>query len=83
MKALDIEELIKDAMPGDQVQVLGDDGRHFEAVVVSQTFDGKPRVQQHRMVYQALGGRMGSEEIHALALKTYTPDAWQAETGSR
>jgi acid stress-induced BolA-like protein IbaG/YrbA len=69
-------------MPEAVVRVLGDDGRHFEAVVVSATFAGRSRVQQHRMVYEALGGRMGSEEIHALALRTYTPEAWQAENVS-
>jgi acid stress-induced BolA-like protein IbaG/YrbA len=50
---------------------------HFEATVISASFIGKSLVQQHRMVYSALGRRMESEEIHALALKTYTPDGWQ------
>jgi acid stress-induced BolA-like protein IbaG/YrbA len=70
MNAGEIETLIKGALPGAQVQVLGDDGRHFEAVVVSEAFAGRTRVQQHRMVYQALGGRMES----------YTPEAWRAKS---
>lgn len=76
MQARDIEMLIGEAMPEADVTVSGNDGRHFEAVVVSEAFVGKTRVQQHRMVYQALGGRMESQEIHALALKTFTPSDW-------
>ena len=78
MNASEIETLISAAMPEATVTVRGDDGRHFEAVVVSEAFAGKSRVQQHRMVYQALGGRMESQEIHALGLKTYTPEDWTA-----
>jgi acid stress-induced BolA-like protein IbaG/YrbA len=77
MQPTDIERLIKEGLPGSQVMVRGEDGVHFEATVVSAAFIGKSLLQQHRMVYAALGGRMENEEIHALALKTYTPDAWQ------
>ncbi|HEU4707692.1 MAG TPA: BolA/IbaG family iron-sulfur metabolism protein, partial [Methylophilaceae bacterium] len=59
----------------DLVQVLGNDGQHFEAIVVSPLFEGKSMVQQHQLVYRALGDRMRSE-IHALSMRTYTPDAW-------
>lgn len=52
------------------------DGHHFEAVVVSDVFAGKSRIQRHQMVYQTLGDRM-REEIHALSMKTYTPEEWQ------
>jgi acid stress-induced BolA-like protein IbaG/YrbA len=52
------------------------DGQHFEAVVVSEEFAGKSRVQRHQRVYQALGERM-REEIHALSMKTLTPQEWQ------
>ncbi len=62
-------------LPCDHVEVLGDDGQHFEAVVVSPQFTGKNKVQQHQLVYRALGDRMHSE-IHALAMRTFTPDAW-------
>jgi acid stress-induced BolA-like protein IbaG/YrbA len=53
------------------------DGQHFEAVVVSDAFSGKSRVQRHQLVFQTLGDRM-REEIHALSIKTYTPQEWQS-----
>ncbi|MDQ2694725.1 MAG: BolA family transcriptional regulator [Pseudomonadota bacterium] len=77
MQADDIKRLIEEALPGAQAMVRGDDGVHFEAVVISDAFNGKTPVQQHRLVFAALGGRMEREEIHALALKTFTPQAWQ------
>lgn len=80
MQAVDIQRLIEEALPDCQVSVRGDDGVHFEAVVVSDAFEGETPVQQHKRVYKALGGRMESEEIHALALKTYTPDAWRKQS---
>ncbi len=76
MQSDDIKQLIEIGIPGAQVTVRGDDGVHFEAVVVSAKFVGKSLLQQHRTVYAALGERMQNEEIHALGLKTYTPDAW-------
>ncbi len=51
------------------------DGQHFEAVIVSEAFAGKSRIQQHQLVYGALGDRM-REEIHALSMKTFTPAQW-------
>ena len=66
---------IMNGLACDHVQVLGDDGQHFEAVVVSPQFTGKNKVQQHQLVYLALGDRMRSE-IHALAIRTFTPNAW-------
>ena len=77
MHAEDIAALIEEQLPGARATVRGDDGVHFEAVVISEAFAGKSPVQQHRLVYAALGERLNREEIHALALKTYTPDAWQ------
>jgi len=61
------------------VQVLGD-GHHFEAVIVSPAFRGKSRVQQHQLVYAALGDRM-SGEIHALSMQTHTPEDWARRHG--
>jgi acid stress-induced BolA-like protein IbaG/YrbA len=55
--------------------VLGNDGQHFEAVIVSAAFTGKNMVQQHQLVYQALGDRM-RQEIHALSMRTFTPETW-------
>ncbi len=62
--------------PCEYIEVRGDDGQHFEAIVVSAAFNGKNMVQQHQLVYQALGDRMRSE-IHALSMRTFTPEAWQ------
>jgi len=56
------------------VEVLGD-GQHFQAVIVSDAFAGKSRIQRHQLVYAALGERM-REEIHALSMRTLTPDEW-------
>ena len=68
-----IQQLIEAGLPGAQARVSGDDGVHFEAVVVCDAFRGKLPLARHRMVYAALGERMGGE-IHALALRTLTPD---------
>ena len=74
MDAGTIENLIKESLPDAEVTIqdLAGDGDHYAALVVSSTFAGKTRVQQHQMVYQALEGRMGGE-LHALALQTSTP----------
>ena len=70
----DIERMIKEAIPDAQVKLedLRGDGDHYAATVISATFKGKPRAQQHQLVYQALRGRMGNE-LHALALQTSAP----------
>ena len=74
MDAGTIESLIKESLPDAKVTIqdLAGDGDHYAALVVSEAFAGKTRVQQHQMVYQALEGRMGGE-LHALALQTSTP----------
>lgn len=73
MNAQTIQHLIQAGLPGANVQVQGDDGVHFEATVICAAFAGKLPLARHRMVYATLGERMGGE-IHALALKTLTPD---------
>ena len=60
----------------EHLEVIGD-GQHFQALIVSAAFDGKSRVQRHQLVYAALGGRM-REEIHALSMRTLTPEEWRA-----
>jgi len=74
MQARDIEKLIVEALPDAKVEIrdLAGDGDHYAASVISATFRGKSRVEQHQMVYQALKGRMGGE-LHALALTTSAP----------
>ena len=75
MDAAEIERLIKEALPEAQVtlQDLRGDGDHYAALVVSPSFVGKTRVQQHQIVYAALQGRMGTA-LHALALTTAVPE---------
>lgn len=70
MKASDIKQLIEQGLPGADVEVLGDDGQHFDAIVVSSTFAGKSLIEQHRMVKATLGDKFSSGELHALSLKT-------------
>jgi acid stress-induced BolA-like protein IbaG/YrbA len=73
-----VEGMIKDKLPDAEVIVRDlRGGDHLEAVVVSNQFTGQTRVKQHQLVYDALKEAMASEAIHALALKTYTPEQWQ------
>ena len=73
MNADTIRQLIETGLPGSRAEVQGEDGVHFEAVVVCAAFAGKLPLARHRMVYATLGEKMGGE-IHALALRTQTPD---------
>lgn len=73
MNADTIRQLIEAGLPGASARVQGEDGVHFEAVVVSAAFAGKLPLARHRMVYATLGERMGGE-IHALQLRTLTPE---------
>jgi len=60
----------------EHLEVAGD-GEHFQALIVSRQFEGRNRVQRHQLVYRALGDRM-REEIHALSMRTVTPQEWQS-----
>jgi stress-induced morphogen len=75
MDASEIERLIKASIPDAEVAIrdLAGDGDHYAATVISASFRGKSRVQQHQIVYQALKGEMGGK-LHALALQTATPE---------
>ena len=73
MDAATVKALIEKGMPEAQVDVVGPDGVHFEAVVVSPAFAGKLPPARHRLVYATLGDLMGGA-IHALQLKTQTPE---------
>jgi acid stress-induced BolA-like protein IbaG/YrbA len=75
LSAAEVEAYIRQGLVCDYVQVQGNDGQHFEALVVSPQFVDKNMVQQHQLVYQALGDRM-REEVHALSMRTFTPEAW-------
>ena len=75
MAATEIEAMIRAALPDAEVAItdLAGDGNHYAARVTSPSFAGKSRVAQHKLVYDALGGRMG-EELHALQLTTAVPN---------
>ena len=68
----EVQSYIEKGLQCSEVRVVGD-GQHFEALIVSEAFRGKSRVQRHQLVYAALGERM-REEIHALSMKTVTPE---------
>ena len=72
-----IKQYIENSLPCEFVQIEGDDGYHFQAIIVSSEFRGKRTIQQHQLVYQALGEKM-KQDIHALSMRTYTPEEWAA-----
>lgn len=74
-----VQTMIQAQLPDAQVMVkdLTGGGDHLEATVISASFAGQTRVKQHQLVYGALQEALSSEAIHALALKTYTPEAWK------
>ena len=71
MNLKEIENLIKQAMPDAKIEIqdLAGDGNHYSATIISSKFSGKSKIEQHKMVYNSLKGRMGNE-LHALAIKT-------------
>lgn len=77
MNPEELKSIIEATFADGHVEVTGD-GRHFSAVVVSDAFNGKNMIAQHRLVYAALGDRFDTEAVHALSLKTYTREQWQA-----
>lgn len=74
-----VKSYIEQGLSCKQLKVEGD-GHHFEALVVSEAFVGKSRVQRHQLVYQALGDRM-RQEVHALSMRTLTPEEWGQSGG--
>ena len=75
MTSNDIKQSIIEKLECDFVEILGEDGAHFEGTIVSSLFEGLNRVKQHQLVFNALGDKMKSD-IHALSMKTYTPNEW-------
>jgi len=74
-----LQSYIGQGLVCNELRVSGD-GQHFEALIVSEAFREKSRVQRHQLVYQALGDRM-REEIHALSMRTMTPEEWSEARG--
>ena len=75
MQTETVAELIRAGMPQAQVNVTGD-GSHFEAVVVSAAFAGKSLLQKQRLVMATVKDQIASGELHALSIKTFTPEEW-------
>jgi len=73
MNPQEVAQLIRAGLAGSTATVTSDDNVHFEAVVVAEAFAGKRALQRHQLVYAALGKAVGGE-IHALALKAFTPE---------
>ncbi len=72
-----VRQGISDGLACEHLEVSGD-GQHFDAVIVSNAFEGRSRVQRHQLVYSALGDRM-RQEIHALSMRTLTPSEWKTK----
>lgn len=79
MKPEQIEQLIQIGMPDCQVSVTGD-GAHFEAIVVSAQFTGKSRIQKQQLVYATVQKELLDGSLHALSIKTFTPEEWRTHT---
>ncbi|MBU6422138.1 MAG: BolA/IbaG family iron-sulfur metabolism protein [Gammaproteobacteria bacterium] len=77
----EIEHLIMQGLPAAEVRVSSADGAHFEALIITDLFAGKRPLARHQLVYATLGERIG-REIHALSLRTLTPDEWQRQTAA-
>ena len=75
----EIKSTLDKALPGSTIEIqdLTGGGDHFQVLIVSSSFEGKGLLDQHQMVYGALRESLGNERIHALALKTYTPEQWE------
>ena len=73
-----IESAIQSALPDAEIYVLdpNNDGQHFQAIVISESFEGMPLVKQHQAVMNTLSAEFASNVVHALALKTFTPAKW-------
>lgn len=80
VSADDVKSYIAQGLPCTHLVVSGD-GAHFEALIVSTAFEGLSRIQRQQAVYKALGGRIESGEIHALSMRTLTPEEWRQQNG--
>ena len=77
MTSEELQTIIAAGMPCDHLELAGD-GRHWYATIVSSAFEGLRLIQRHQKVYATLGGRMQTDEVHALSMKTFTPAEWAA-----
>jgi acid stress-induced BolA-like protein IbaG/YrbA len=79
INAEEIKQLIEAGVPDAKASISGQ-GDKFDAIVISPAFEGKNMVQQHQLVYGTLGSLMQDNVIHALSLRTYTPEQWSKQT---
>ncbi|WP_397407598.1 BolA family protein [Polaromonas sp.] len=77
MTSEELQTIIAAGLPCEHIALTGD-GRHWYATIVSSAFEGQRLIQRHQRVYATLGGRMQTDEVHALSMKTYTPAEWAA-----
>ena len=77
MNSEELKTIIAAGLPCEHLELTGD-GRHWYATVVSGAFEGLRSIQRHQRVYATLGGRMQTDEVHALSMKTFTPAEWAA-----
>ena len=75
MTSEELEIIISAGIPCEHIALSGD-GRHWYATIVSSVFEGQRLIQRHQRVYATLGGRMQTDEVHALSMKTFTPAEW-------
>lgn len=80
MDPVEIGKLIEAGFENATVKVFGDDGAHFEALVIAAEFEGKRPLARHQLVYRCLGSLVGNE-IHALSIRALTPGEWQEQAG--
>lgn len=81
MQVQEIKKLLELQLPGCTAHVESPDGHHYSATVITAEFAGKTRIQQQRLVYSVLGEAITNGSIHALSLKTFTPEEWQKQHG--
>ena len=77
----ELQSLIGAGLPCDHLELTGD-GRHWYATIVSSAFEGQRLIQRHQQVYATLGGRMQTDEVHALSMKTFTPAEWAVNSAT-
>lgn len=77
MTAEELQRIISDGLACVHCTLEGD-GRHWFATIVSDAFAGKRAIQRHQMVYATLGAKIQNDEVHALSMKTMTPEEWKA-----
>lgn len=75
-----LKQLIQENLACQHIEVSGD-GRHFEAIIISDLFEGKLPVKRQQMVYAALGSKIADGDVHAFSMKTYTSSQWEQRNG--